>query len=136
MEDLQKILEAKGLKNTRQRKLVFSVLKAAEGPLSAEEIYIQLQGEKINLSTVYRILEIFLQKEIVLKTNISDQKSTYEINHSEHRHYLICIKCKKVTPISGCPLRAYETYLTQKNQYIILEHKLEIMGICPDCQNK
>jgi len=40
-----------------------------------------------------------------------------------------------VTPLSGCPLKGYDQKVHQSTRYEILEHKLEILGICPECQH-
>ncbi|MDK2962453.1 MAG: Fur family transcriptional regulator, ferric uptake regulator [Eubacteriaceae bacterium] len=58
MEKICDHLKAKGLKQTRHRLTILSLLKNAEYPLSADEIYLQLKNESINLSTVYRNLEL------------------------------------------------------------------------------
>ncbi len=133
----QECLQLTGLKNTKQRKMVFEALSASDIPITAEELYNELRDEAINLSTIYRTLDVFEEKEVVKKTTFySENKATFELKHDVHRHHLICVICKKITPISGCPLRAYEEELREKNHYVILDHQLEISGICPDCQSK
>ena len=118
--------------------MVYVLLKASRQPITADEIYNIAVGKlekPINISTVYRILEVFIEKGLVLKSQINiSGKALYEINHKEHRHHLICIKCNKIIPIRGCPLGEYEQQLETKTGYKIIEHNLEIKGICPECQ--
>lgn len=137
-ESMKAIFKKVGIKNTSQRQSVYLYLHDSEEPLSAEQIYMGMSDtESVNLSTVYRVLDLFVKKGLVLKSNLSlEDKATYEINHMEHRHHLICVKCKAVVPIKGCPLSGYEVKLGQQTQYKILEHHLEILGICPECQKK
>jgi len=54
------ILAKIGCKNTKSRKAVIEVLENAENPLSAEDIFlcIKKQGSSVNLSTVYRTLDL------------------------------------------------------------------------------
>jgi len=127
------------IKNTKQRDLVLTFLKEQSLPLTAEEIYLAFLSEDspMNLSTVYRTLEVFTAKGIVLKSMLSDEhKAKYEMNHQEHKHHLICFQCKKVEVIKGCPLEAYEAYLREQTHYKIVSHKLEIIGCCPECSEK
>ena len=80
-----------GIKNTVQRKLVFAILEGENRPLTADEIYVKLKEKKetISLSTIYRILEVFAEKGLILKTSIfNEKKFTFEINRLEHKHYL------------------------------------------------
>ncbi|MCA0385533.1 MAG: transcriptional repressor [Firmicutes bacterium] len=139
--DIRALFKRKGIKMTMQRLRVYELLNNSNVPLTADTIYFELSGsaegeEKVNLSTVYRILEIFIKNQMVTKSNLSaDFKSTFEITRSEHRHHLICVKCHLVTPLSGCPLKGYDQKVHQSTRYEILEHKLEILGICPECQH-
>ena len=65
----QEFLKSKNIKVTRGRIEILDILKNAESSLSAEKIYL-LSREKsinINLSTVYRTLELFEEKQIQKK---------------------------------------------------------------------
>lgn len=128
-----------GIKNTTQRNLVLDALKAAGSALTADEIYIRLSEKKeaISLSTIYRILDVFSAKGLILKTSIfNEKKFVYEINEAEHKHYLICARCNKKIGVSHCPLHALEKSLEQETNYKIVGHKLDIYGYCPECQKK
>ena len=124
-----------GVKKTKQRESVINVLLAAKKPLSAADIYaeIKLKGENTWLSTVYRILEMLVEKDAVLKTNIAgSEMAVYELNRFEHRHYAVCIKCHKIIPMYSCPMDALIPELKEKN-FRVLGHNLEIFGYCKDC---
>lgn len=138
LEEIKQLFKKNKIKNTQQRHMVYSLLKSKKQPITAEDIYIIISDKlekPINLSTVYRILEVFTDKGLVLKSKINlNGKALYEINHKEHRHHLICVKCNKIVPIRGCPLGEYEQELEKQTGYKIIEHNLEIKGICPKCQ--
>ncbi|PKM58148.1 MAG: transcriptional repressor [Firmicutes bacterium HGW-Firmicutes-3] len=135
-----KILFAeKGIKNTKQRNMTYNILIQENLPVTAELIFLKIKAldEKISLSTVYRILEVFISKGLVIKRNLSeDNMAVFEINNMEHKHHLICYCCKKMQVIKGCPLGAYEKILQKETDYDISGHRLEIYGYCPDCKEK
>ncbi len=136
MED---ILLKKGLKQTKSRLLILDILDKADKPLTAEEIYRLIQNEEdsINLSTVYRTLEVFLNKNIVQIPLMKDgNKASYILNRDEHHHYLVCDKCHKMIKIDFCPFAEFEKQIEQLTSFTILKHKLELFGICPNCQGK
>lgn len=137
-QDLKMIFKKFGIKNTVQRQTVYIYLSNASAPITAEHIYMELtrtESDAMNLSTVYRILDLYTKKGLVLKSNLqADGKATYEMNHMEHRHHLVCVKCNSIVPIKGCPLEDYEKRLSESTNYKILEHHLEILGICPKCR--
>ncbi len=134
-----KKFSSNGIKNTKQRNLVFDVLKGEDRALTADEIYIKLteQENSISLSTIYRILDVFVSKGLILKTNtFNGKKSVYEINRMKHKHYLICTNCNKNIEINHCPLEGLEKSLAKETKYKIVGHKLDIYGYCPECQEK
>ncbi len=126
-----------GLKNTRPRKAVLHVLSEHGGVLTAEEIYHILSdmGENINFSTVYRILESFTEKQLAEKTYLPDvRKYGFSLRAAGHRHRLICLSCRKVVEIAGCPLASFEADMAGKTQFDVVGHNLEWYGYCPKCR--
>jgi len=127
-----------GIKKTRQRESVISVLLNAEKPLSAMDICskIEKNGDIACLSTVYRILELFIKKGIVVKTNImNSEMAVYELSNSKHKHYAVCINCHKMIPMDNCPMEKFVPEL-EDDEFHIVGHNLEIYGFCKDCHRK
>lgn len=135
MKEKQNIWPA-GIKKTRQRESVLSILEASEKPLSAIEIHskIEKDGNTVWMSTVYRILELFEKKNIVIKTNmINSEMAVYELNRSIHKHYAVCINCHKFITMDNCPMEKFTPNLDD-DEFQITGHNLEIYGICKDCK--
>lgn len=132
------ILSRIGCKNTKSRKAVIEVLKSAENPLCAEDVFlcIKEQGASVNLSTVYRTLDLMESKSLVNKIVMGDGKARYELTVDGHRHHLVCTNCHKSVPIDFCPLEKLEKDIGKKNDFDITGHKLEIYGICPKCKKE
>ncbi|QAT42461.1 Fur family transcriptional regulator [Aminipila luticellarii] len=138
-EKYEELLKESGLKNTKHRKTILEFLRSVNQPVSAEQIYCELKEKSIsiNLSTVYRTLETLSEKELILKHIVANEsKALFEYNNRVHKHYLVCAGCKKIMAIEGCPLHEYEKLLEEKTGFIITGHKLDIYGLCPECQKK
>lgn len=132
-------LKRSGLKNTKHRTSILAILEQNDQPISAEKIYndLQTRGVSVNLSTVYRTLDSLNEKCLVNKLNISgDGRTLYEFNHKVHRHYLLCLECKTIIPISDCPLKNYEQVVEEKTNFKVEGHNLNIYGYCLECQKK
>ena len=135
----REIFNRYGIKNTRQRNIIFNILKKANSPLTAEQIFLECKkiDDSMSFSTVYRILNTFILKDMVVKTSITeDNKSMFELNHEEHKHYLVCVSCSKMITIGHCPIEDYENSLQKTTDFDITGHKLEVYGYCPQCKNK
>lgn len=127
-----------GLKKTKQRQWVLSVLEQAKKPLSALEISSLIEKEEgaVWLSTVYRVLEIFVREKVAVKTLLSDgEKALYELNRNEHSHYAVCLNCHKMVKIAGCPLEGLAPQQVTAG-FQVTGHKLEMYGYCKDCKEK
>lgn len=130
------IFTRNGCKNTKSRKAVVGVLRKAKAPVSAYEIFtcIKEQGQTVNLSTVYRTLELLEAKGLASKTMMNSGKARYELVGNGHRHHLICTYCSKIVPIGSCPLESVEKDIKKETRFDITGHKLELYGICPECK--
>ncbi len=135
----ENILKDCGLKSTKHRTTILEFLEIANQPVTAEQIYHELKEKNIsiNLSTVYRTLETLSDKELVLRHSVTNEsKALFEYNNRVHKHYLVCIGCKKILSIENCPLCEYEKLLERQTDFIITGHKLDMYGYCPECQQK
>jgi Fur family transcriptional regulator, ferric uptake regulator len=134
----REILAAKGIKETKQRIAVIEELFSSSVPLTADDIYMRIHdlgGENLSLSTVYRILDMLVKKEIIAKNGLMEGgKALYEIVSGVHRHNLICIKCHRMMSFGDCPLEEFEKNLENSTGFKISGHKMEIYGVCPKCR--
>ncbi|WP_297812440.1 Fur family transcriptional regulator [uncultured Finegoldia sp.] len=131
------VLMKKGLKVTKARKLIVSILENCDEPISAESLYeIFKEKQDSNLSTIYRNLRILKEKSIVEIICEIDGISYYILKDKKHKHSIICKNCGKIIPIDHCPVEKIEQDLEQKTGFKIDSHQLEFRGLCPDCQKK
>lgn len=128
-----------GLKNTRRRGDVMRVLENSRQPVTAEEVFFALKenNRSISLSTVYRVLDTLVEKEIASRIASAEGGCTmFELNRRIHRHYLVCLGCHRMIPVDNCPLGNLERRLERETGFTVTGHSLEIYGYCADCQKQ
>ena len=133
----KEVLNREGIKSTRHRNAILELLEESEAPLTAEQLFISLRDKtaSIDLSTVYRTLDTFASKNLVIKSNrVDDGKALYELNHHEHKHHLLCVGCHKLISMEDCPMGELQQVLKKKMDFDVTGHKLEIYGYCRDCK--
>lgn len=81
------------MRQTKHRQTILDFLNHTPQALSAAEIHAALP--KINLVTIYRNLESFVESGLVTKLNLGKKEAVYEIQHEPH-HHAICSDCEKV----------------------------------------
>lgn len=114
----------KGIKSTKQRENLYNFVKNYDGEVTIKIISDNCKVDKV---TIYRIIELFLEKEIFIKKLNYEGQIYYMLNG--HYHYINCIKCHKRTRIEICPIKDIKI-----DDYIILNHSIELNGICDSCK--
>lgn len=124
-----------GLKSTRGRSEILQILKHEDTPVDVMHIQSHLikNNLSLNQATVYRILEMFLQKGLVKRFEFQEGKFRYELSGDDH-HHLICEKCGKIVDVSDCGVAALEKEIEKKKHFLVKSHSLEFYGICKNCQ--
>ena len=122
-----------GLKKTRQRLSIWQALTAGETPLSAADLAerLQLSGENMALSTVYRVLEAFIQTGAIARRSSGEGPALYEPVTGEHNHYALCMTCRRKFPVEGCPVGLEAA---RDGDFEIVSHRLEVYGYCGSCR--
>jgi len=122
-----------GIRYTKPRKLVFEALAHYSKPVSVAEINYYLKN-KIDLTSIYRTLELMKKSNIAEETEFGDGKKRYElISEKGHHHHLICENCGDIEDIKMKEDELLNKVKT-KSKFAIKKHKLEFFGLCPNCQ--
>lgn len=137
MEILEHQLKSKGYKITKHRMAILNVfIGSDEHLLTAAEVYNRVSSKEnnINFSTVYRNLEVLTDANIIKRLNLDNGINYYELNQGVHHHHLICLECGNAETTKYCPLADLKA-LAQHNDFLPIDHKLEIYGYCKNCNN-
>lgn len=137
-DTLKTLLKKEGYRHTPARKAMLAILENETAPISAEELYLKVKNElpSVNLSTIYRSLDLFTCSGILNKVVYNDGKARYKIYNPHHQHHLICVGCNKTIYIDSCPFHMLEQRLEDETSFSITGHSLEITGYCPACQEQ
>ena len=131
------------IKKTKQREEMFRILLQASEPMTAQEIYMclinRMKKNNFAISTVYRGLTVFEEKGYVEKTTlIGEDLSYYEWVKGRHRHYAVCMKCRRMIPLKFCPFYQHsfdqEKIEIEEEGFQVSGHRMEIYGFCRNCR--
>ena len=97
---LTEALEGHGMRLTRQREQVYSLIHDNKSHPTAEELYALARSElpSISLATIYNCLETFVSCNLVRPVHLGRHSTRYEPALEEHAHF-ICQDCGKVFDI-------------------------------------
>ncbi|WP_104691848.1 ferric iron uptake transcriptional regulator [Helicobacter heilmannii] len=135
LERLRLAIRKNGLKNSKQREEVVSVLYKSGTHLSPEEITqsIRQNDKNTSISSVYRILN-FLEKEnfiYTLETNKNGRH--YEIAAKEHHDHIICLHCGEIIEFVDREIEERQNQVAKKHQAKLVSHDMKLFVVCSKC---
>ena len=128
-----------GLRSTEQRRLVTEMFFATTEHLSIEELLdrVRLEEPKIGYATVYRTLKLLKECGLAFERHFGDGVSRYEVAWAdEHHDHLICVECEKIIEFEDDAIEDLQHKVAAKLGFKLVRHKLELYGVCADCQAK
>lgn len=129
-------LRERGFRMTPQRELILSALHDFEGLATAEEITQRVHetSASIDVSTVYRTLELLEELELVACIDSGEAQRRYELLgiHGPHLH-LVCQNCGQVIGADLELAQAFSARLLAEFGFQPTLERLSIPGICPNC---
>ena len=98
---INRLLSERGHRLTGTRTLILEIIAAAQAGLCAEEIYAQARASdgRVNLSTIYRNLEMLLHERLVSALDIGGGIRYRLLLPGKQHHYLVCDYCGRVREV-------------------------------------
>ena len=130
---------------TGPREEVFNVLVRTRQHLSAKDLFdmVRPSNPAIGLTTIYRTLEVLDRAGLVRRTTTQSGEVRFEYkrgDQNDHHHHLICTNCEKIVNYRDFEKEELdlvgrcEALLSQKYGFLIRDHNIEFMGLCPECR--
>ena len=121
---------------TKQKLLIKKIIEAADGHLTAEEIYQLAKAEMphIALGTVYRNLGKLCESNEIGLISVSGKPDRYDKSLNTHGH-TICDVCGKITDFPA-PVAEFKNQLEKHLGIDITAYDVSAHYICDDCKNK
>jgi Fur family peroxide stress response transcriptional regulator len=131
-------LRERGHRLTPQRIAVLRILAASEGHPSVEQIYERVKADfpMTSLATIYKTVTLLKEMGEVLELGFSDGSNHYDGNKPYPHPHLICTRCGNIVDPEVATLSELHQDVARSTGYRILSHRLDFLGVCPQCQEK
>ena len=129
-------LSRQGYRLTPQRLMILEAVDGADDHISTEEIYMQVcdQYPNLNISTVYRTLELLKELGLVTETDLGDGRVRYHSIKKGHHHHLVCHKCGNIIDMDESVLSPLKAALSRDYGFDAELRHLAIFGLCSKCR--
>ena len=133
--DIISKLSKQGYRLTPQRIMILLAIENSDDHISAEEIYAQVAAKypNVNISTVYRTLELLKRLGLVTETDLGGGRVRYHPAEKGHHHHLVCQQCGAIIDLDESVLSSVKDVLLQEYGFIADLRHLAIFGRCVNC---
>ena len=135
MSDFAERLRSSGKRLTPQREMILRAVDAL-GHATPDEVLAEVrkQSSAINISTVYRTLEVLEELGLVKHAHLSDRAPTYHsVGGHEHFH-LVCRNCHRVISVDPVVLGSVLERLRADHGFTADIGHLTVFGRCDQCE--
>lgn len=139
LKSIRVSLEERGVRLTRQRRILLDLIDKSGLHLDAEQLYTLAKKEdpKINRVTVYRTLKMLKETGLVDELDLmhwSGDQHYYETRMKQEHAHIICLRCGKVEEFFGDALPRLRRQIESHFGFQILIARTEVGGYCAHCQ--
>jgi len=135
-EQFKKLFKQENISDFEDRFKVLEVFLQTEHHLTVNEI-IQLlkeSGYELDPDFVRETLKLICRFGFAQKIKFNSGPVRYEHRHlCQHHDHMICTKCKKIIEFQNEKIENLQTQVSRAYGFHMLQHKLEIYGICSEC---
>lgn len=136
---IQQSLKDRGVRMTRQRRVLLDLIDNSGKHLDAETLYrlAKEKDSKLNRVTVYRTLKMLKKGGLVDELDLAHfegEKHYYETRLKREHAHIICLRCGRVEEFFGQELGVVKGQVESQFGFEIVFARTEIGGYCSHCQ--
>ncbi|BCJ66114.1 Fur family transcriptional regulator [Polymorphospora rubra] len=131
---LAEVLRSRGLRLTAQRQLILEAVHDL-GHGTPEQVHnaVREVAAGVNITTIYRTLELLEELGLVTHTHLSHGSPTYHPAGADQHAHLVCRSCGEVDEIDPTTLMPLaEQLATQRGFQVDIGH-VSFFGVCAKC---
>lgn len=137
MDEIYSTLRSSGFRLTAPRRAIIQTIIDADGWQRPQEILSQARVHcpSLGLVTVYRTLSLLSDLGYIRRVHLERGCHGYAHTELSHGHHVVCRNCHQTLEFSG--LEEFSSVIERvsvNTGYLIEDHLLELLGLCPDCQ--
>jgi Fur family transcriptional regulator, ferric uptake regulator len=138
---LQHELGARGIRLTRQRRVLLQVMETARRHLDAGEILDRAQkiDPEITRVTVYRTIDLLKRHGLIDELDLlhlRGDRHFYESHGPRDHIHVACIRCGKVREVESDLYEELKRQISRDTGIEITVSRTEVGGICAECRRK
>ena len=135
-EQFKKLFEQEGIDCLEDRMMVLEAFFQTEQHLSEDELSDIIKEKDLNLKPAFisDTLDLMCRYGFAHKHRFNNGVIQYEHRHiGQHHDHMICTKCNQIIEFKNNQLENLQLQVAATHGFHMLQHKMEIYGICTNC---
>jgi Fur family ferric uptake transcriptional regulator len=135
-QQFKKLFKQEHIDNFEDRFKVLEAFLQTEKHVSVNEVVARLDhnGWRLEPEFVKETLQLMCRFGFAQKSRFDNGMVLYEHRHlGQHHDHMICTKCRKILEFEEEQIEQLQIKIAARHGFHLLQHKMEIYGICNDC---
>ena len=135
-QQFKKLFKQEQIDNFEDRFKVLEAFLQTEKHVSVNELVARLDsnGWRLEPEFVKETLKLMCRFGFAHKSRFDNGMVLYEHRHlGQHHDHMICTKCRKILEFEEEQMEQLQIEIAARHGFHLLQHKMEIYGICNDC---
>jgi Fur family ferric uptake transcriptional regulator len=132
----KKLFKQEHIDNFEDRLKVLEAFLQTEKHFTVDELVrlLEVSGWQLEPEFVKETLQLMCRFGFAHKSRFDNGVILYEHRHlGQHHDHMICTKCRKILEFEEDQIEQLQIKIAAVHGFHMLQHKLEIYGICNDC---
>lgn len=135
---LQQALRQRGIRLTRQRRVILQVMDDAEQHLDVDQILARAQkiSPEVHLVTVYRTIDLLKRQGLIDELDLlhlRGDRHYYETHGPRDHIHVACLRCGKVREFESHLYDQLKEQIARDCDLRVTVSRTEVGGICTEC---
>jgi len=132
----KRLFEREGIDQVQDRMAILGVFLGFERHVSLKDFMnlLEKEGYDFEPDFVKKTLSLMCRYGFASKKKFQGEPTLYEHRHlGLHHDHLICTKCHKILEFENEQMEELQVQIAAVHGFHVLQHKMEIYGLCADC---
>ena len=135
-QQFSRLFQQEGIDRVPDRLTVLRAFFKAGEHVTSEELVKELRagGGGLDQDFVRETLRMMCRYGFARRLDLEGRGKVYEHRHlGQHHDHMICVKCQAIMEFEDDALEAMQARVAASRGFYMLQHRMEIYGICADC---
>jgi Fur family ferric uptake transcriptional regulator len=132
----ERLFREEGVDRIPERSAILEIFLQTERHVTGEELtdLLARNGTPFDESFVAETLDLLCRYGFAHKNRFDDGPVRFEHRHlGLHHDHMICTKCDRIVEFEDDELEALQARIAAKHGFHMLQHRMDIYGICQEC---